>query len=139
MTSIAKRVISGLLFGAGLAFSLYGCFASAAAVFSIGANDTLPEIVAIAVCLPGFFLASILVFWFRKIAGGMMVVLSVIFFIGMLLQAIHEHEVLSSNLIPLLRVCTPVFLLGTFAVLTELAGWPEVVQRGGELPKGETH
>ncbi|HUY93932.1 MAG TPA: hypothetical protein VMU71_01495 [Terracidiphilus sp.] len=135
MTNFVKRVISGLLFGAGLAFSLYGCAASAAATFSIGIHDTFPEIVAIALCLPGFFLVSILGFWFRKIAGGIMMALSVIFFLGMLMQGIHDNETLSSDLAPLFRVCVPVFLLGAFALSTGLAGWPEVIQRGRQQPK----
>ena len=139
MNDTAKRIISALVFGAGLLFSLYGCAASTSAIFSIGANDSFAEIVAIVVCLPGFFAATILAFWFRKIAGIAMMTLSPIFLIGMLLQRNYEltalhlpHENLSTFLAAILRPCVPVFLLGTFALITGLAGWQEVIHKKHE-------
>jgi hypothetical protein len=139
MNDTAKRIISALIFGAGLLFSLYGCAVSAGAIFSIGANDSFAEIVAIVVCLPGFFAATILAFWFRKIAGIAMMTLSSIFLTGMLLQRNYEltalhlsHENLPTFLAAILRPCVPVFLLGAFALISGLAGWQEVIQRKRE-------
>jgi len=139
MNDTAKRIISALIFGAALLFSLYGCAASARGIFSLGANDSFAEIVAIVVCLPGFFATTVVAFWFRKIAGIAMMALSLIFLIGMLLQRNYEltvlhfpQENLSTFLAAILRPCGAVFLLGAFALITRALGWQEVIQRKHE-------
>jgi len=105
----------------------------------LGANDSLGETVAVLTCLPGLFIASVLAFWKRKIAGATMLALPVIFVLGMLDERRYTftisqvpQEVLLAYLWEILRPCLPVLLLGAFAFLTGMSGWPEVI---GNRPK----
>ena len=79
MRGSLKRIVSALVFGAGLAFSLVGCAMAAGASFTIGANDTAGEVAAIVICFPGLFLVSVLAFWKRRIAGIGMLAIPLVF------------------------------------------------------------
>jgi hypothetical protein len=131
-----KRILSAVVFAAGFAFSLVGCAASARGVFALGFNDSAGEIAAILTCFPGFFAASILAFWKRRIAGLAMLAFPLIFVAGMLderrymLNVRHfPQEGIPTLLQEMLLPCLPVLILGAFAFLTGVAGWAEVIGR----------
>jgi len=136
MRDSSKRIVSALIFAAGLSFSFVGCAASARGFFTLGANDSVGEVVAILICFPGFFAASILAFWKRRVAGTVMLALPLIFIAGMLderryiLNVRHfPQESLFTDLWHTILPCLPVIFLGVFAFLTGVAGWQEVISR----------
>jgi hypothetical protein len=94
------------------------------------------EVAAILTCFPGFFAASILAFWKRRIAGLAMLAFPLIFVAGMLderrymLNVRHfPQEGIPTLLQEMLLPCLPVLILGAFAFLTGVAGWAEVIGR----------
>jgi hypothetical protein len=139
MKNSVKRIVSALVLGIGLTYSLIGCAVFPRAVFVIGANDSAASIVALLTCFPGFFFASVLAFWKRRIAGVVMMILPVIWLWGLLdersymLNVRHfPQEGFFIYLWEILQPCLPVLALGAFALFTGIAGWPEVVGKGSQ-------
>lgn len=65
----AMRGISIAVFGAGIFAGLWACGRSLSGIFTIGANDTLPEIIAILLAFVTPMWACIVALWRRRIAG----------------------------------------------------------------------
>jgi hypothetical protein len=65
----SKRAISAPVFGLGVLGGSWGCVACAGGAFTIGANDSAPEILAIVVALATPLPACIVALWKRLVPG----------------------------------------------------------------------
>jgi hypothetical protein len=132
----AKRNISFGVFGFGIFADLLACGASAPVIFTIGANDTLPEIIALLLAFDTPLLVCVIALWYRRFAGWWLLIVGLYFPCGLLLQ--REFSRAGPGSMPLLdyfAICLivsgPLLALGLFGVLTERAGWPKLLRSGG--------
>jgi hypothetical protein len=108
-----------------------------AGVFSIGINDSASEVIALSICIPGFFIATVLALWKRRIAGIILLALVVCFFYGMQAERTYMETVrhfppdqtYGAFFLDSVRVVWMYLALGLFAVTTK--SWPEVIKRRG--------
>jgi hypothetical protein len=135
MTDRGKRAISIAIFGLGAAAGLAGCAIAPRAIFTVGANDSLPEILAL--LLPLTLLpASIAALWWRKFSCAWLLLTSVVWTFGMIwqrhyisvvrhFQADRWSDLLTKELVPAYFV----FALAAFGLFSEYAGWPRVFSK----------
>ncbi len=130
----AKRNISFGVFGSGILASLWACGATAKVIFTIGANDTLPGIIALLLAFDTPLLICVIALWYRKFAGWWLIITGLYFPCGLL----HEREFsmagpesmsLLAYLAISLIVSGPLLALGPFGILTARAGWPKLLGR----------
>ena len=140
MSDRSKRAISAAVFGLGILGGLWGCVASAASAFTIGANDSTPEILAIIFALATPLPVCIVALWKRLVPGMWLIFAGCFFPYGMLAQRAYmikvQHFYDQETVLETLRFslpCTFVLVaLGAFAVTTHLLKWPEVLQRSAD-------
>ena len=136
----AKRAISAGVFGLGILGGLGGCIASAAGAFTIGANDSTPEILAIIFALVTPLPACIVALWKRLVPGMWLIFAGCFFVYGMLAQREYmikvRHFYDQPSVSQTIKVSLPYTLvlvaLGVFAVTTYRLRWPEVMRRSAD-------
>jgi hypothetical protein len=135
----AKRNISFGVFGFGIFAGLLACGVSAPAIFTIGANDTMPGILALLLGLDTPFWACVIALWYRKVAGWWLVLVGLYIPFGMYSEMFsvrgrhRPDESVSSYVLVCLILSTPLLSVGLFGILTERAGWPKLL-RGDRRP-----
>jgi len=130
----SKIAISEAVFGLGVLGGLFGCFASAGSVFTIGANDSTPEVFAIIFALATPLPACLVALWKRLMPGIWLIFAGCFFPYGMLAQRAYMikigHLIDQPTVSQTIGFCLPYTLVlaafGTFAVVTHLLKWPEV-------------
>jgi hypothetical protein len=133
MTTQRKRGISFCLFGLGIAAGVAGCVASPIAIFTIGENDSTPEIWAL--LLPLTLLPTCIVaLWWRKAGSLWLLTLGLIWTYGMAWQRHYMLTVRHFPAEPLWQLfgggllpCYFVLGLGLFGLFTERAQWPKML------------
>jgi hypothetical protein len=75
--------------------------------FTIGANDTAPEVVAIAFYGLTILPACLLAIWFRRAPAWWLIALSPISAYGMIYQGVHEHDRVADFVGPVLFALIP--------------------------------
>ena len=112
MSDETKRTISLIVFGFGIFGGLWGCAAWTGGIFVIGANDSLPEILALTFTLATPLPACVLALWRPVIAGSWLVFAGLFFPYGMLAQRaymIHaRHAPDQLTVLQMLRGSVPV-------------------------------
>jgi hypothetical protein len=102
---------------------------TSAAFFSLGSNDTIPELVAMAVFILVLLPAYVLALWRRKFAGFVLVSVALIFTIGATYQLIAKPSgggPYTRLIVFLLWLIGAPLGLGIFLLRTSRLGWPEV-------------
>jgi hypothetical protein len=132
MTDESKRAISIGLFSIGIFAGALGCVGVPMAIFTIGVNDSEPEVWAL--LLPMTLLPTCIVaLWQRRYASLWLITLGFIWTYGMVWQRHYMSTVrhfpiegawqLIGSLIPAYFVLA----LGFFGILTERAHWPRML------------
>lgn len=130
-----KREISFGVFMFGIFGGLLACGASLRAVFTIGANDTLPFVIALLLTTGTPMFICFIALWYRKFAGWWLVITGIYFPLGLaheiwFSRAGSEDTTLLQYIAMCLIVIVPLFAVGVFAILTDRAGWPRLLNAG---------
>lgn len=131
-----KRIFSAVLFSLGFCWSIPGCLSAPWTVFCMGAFDSPQKVHTVEIFFPVFFLAAVLAFWKRMIAGAILLLLPAVLIHGLLAQrgflinlGHPDQPSVRQLLLQGFHLYAPVWTLGAFAFLTGLYGWPEVLVR----------
>jgi hypothetical protein len=133
-----KRFLGFAIFCLGVVGGLYSCALSLGGVFTIGANDSFEEILAICLVCYSPFWSSILALWNRIVAGCLLIFAGLYFPFGMLTQRSYMIHVRGFTEQPTVWETIrnglwfwtfPLVVLGTFWLLTDLFKWPKLLQR----------
>jgi hypothetical protein len=133
MTVHGKRTLSLTVFSLLALCGLYGCVRLPVAVFTIGDNDSLPEIWAF--LLPATLLpTAIAAFWGRKYASIWLIILGAIWIFGEAWQSHYmarvKHFPKDSLWTLMLGGFIPAYLViggGVFGLYTDRRGWPKII------------
>ncbi len=134
-----KRTISATLFGLGILVGMAGCAIYPMAVFTVGANDSSQEVLGISLVFLSLFPICILALRFPLAAGCVMLFVPCFNIYATFAQRnfmvnvrhfpqppIDQKQIFGSLFMwPLMW---PYILLGAFAIVTSLLGWPTVVR-----------
>jgi len=131
-----KRSISAIMFGLGMLAGLAGCAIYPMAVFTVGVNDSAQEVWGLSLVFLSLFPMSILALFFRLAAGCMMLFVPSFFIYSCFAQRAFMVEVRhipqppigSMQIIGSFDLTWPYLVLGTFAIVTSVFGWPTVFQ-----------
>lgn len=135
-SSTNKRAISAALFGGGILIGIVGCAIYPLAVFTVGANDSSQEVWGMSLVFLSLFPTCILALRFRLLAGCMMLFVPSFFIYAIMAQrtfmvnARHfpQAPIDSKQIIGTFTLTRPYVLLGAFAIVTSMLGWPPVVR-----------
>jgi hypothetical protein len=135
-SATTKRAISATLFGLGILAGMAGCAIYPMAVFTVGANDSWQEVWGISLVFLSLFPTCILALRFRLLAGCMMLFVPCFFIYGSLAQRnfmvdvrhFPQPPIDSKQIIGSFALTWPYIVLGDFAILTSILGWPAVVR-----------
>jgi hypothetical protein len=131
-----KRTISATLFGLGTLVGMAGCAIYPMAVFTVGANDSSQEVLAISLVFLSLFPTCILALRFRLFAGCMMLLVPCFYIYASLAQRTFmvnvrhfpQPPIDSRQIIGSFLLTWPYLVLGAFAVVTSMLDWPTVVR-----------
>ena len=145
MSDHRKRAVSGAVFGLGILGGLWGCVACAGGAFTIGANDSAPEIFAIIFALATPLPMCIVALWKRLVPGVWLIFAGFFFIPGMLAQRTYmigvrhfpDQPTVGQTIRFGLPLTVALTALGAFAVVTHQLGWPEVLRRKTNLEDGQ--
>lgn len=134
-----KRAVSAIVFGLGILGGLWGCVECAGASFTIGANDSTREILAIIFALGTPLPVCIFALWKRLVPGIWLIFAGFFFIYGTLAQRTYMIDVRhfpdQPTIVQTVRFAIPYTLtlaaFGAFALVTHLLKWPEVLRRSG--------
>lgn len=131
-----KRKISAAIFGLGLCMSLTGCAVLLGVVFCMGSGSAPQEEDLFTLYSTGVLLGSILNFWKRRIGGVILLLMPLLWVYAavvhrdyLLQQGFPNPQPLREALQQGVLAYAPVWALGSFAFLTGLYGWSEVLTR----------
>ena len=143
-----KRAISATVFGLGILVGLAGCAIYPMAVFAVGANDSSQEVWGLSFVFLSLLPTCILALRFRLIAGCMMLFVPCFYIYASLAQRsfmvnvrhFPQPPIDSKQMIGSFVLTWPYVVLGAFAILTSVSGWPTVVHwpRSFSLLKRDT-
>jgi len=123
-----QRNISRFVFGAAF---VWGCVSTIAALwssFTLGVNDTAPEVGALIFYVLSFVPASLLVFWKRRIASAWFISLAIVCLTGFTYQMHTQHEDSLQIMLRILFIAfVPPFALGIFGLITDNKSWPKLL------------
>ena len=136
-----KRAISATVFGLGILIGMAGCAIYPMAVFTVGANDSSQEVWGISLVFLSLFPTCILALRFRLLAGCMMLFVPCFFIYASLAQRAFMINVRHfpqppidlKQIIGSFALTWPYIVLGAFAILTSMFGWPTVVRWPGSV------
>lgn len=131
-----KRAVSATLFGLGILVGMAGWAIYPMAVFTVGANDSSQEVWGISLVFLSLFPACILALRCRLLAGCMMLFVPCFFIYASVAQRTFMVNVRhfqqppfdSKQIIGGSVLTWPYLVLGAFAILTSVLGWPTVVR-----------
>ena len=134
-----KRTISAALFGLGIVGGLAGCAIYPMAVFTVGANDSSQEVWGISLVFLSLLPTSILALRFRLLAGCLMFSVPCFNLYATFAQRAFmvnvrhfpQPPIDSKQIMGTLFMWPfmwPYILLGSFAILTGVLGWPTVLR-----------
>jgi hypothetical protein len=131
-----KSAISATLFGLGILVGMAGCAIYPMAVFTVGANDSSQEVWGISLVFLSLFPTCILALRFRLLAGCMMLFVPCFFIYASLAQRTFmvnvrhypQPPIDSKQIIGSFGLTWPYIVLGVFAILTTILGWPTVLR-----------
>jgi hypothetical protein len=135
MTDESKRTLSMIVFSLAGLCGLWGCAALPMAIFTIGVNDSVPEVWAL--LLPATLLPTcIIALWWRRQASVWLLLLGMIWIYGMTWQRHYmetiRHFPQESLWAFFLGAFMPAYLilgLGIFGLYGELHQWPRIIGR----------
>ncbi len=135
MNDGAKRAISIAVFSFGMAGGLVGCIVAQPAIFAVGINDSVPEILGVGL-LSTLFPACLAALWWRKPASIWLAFVSLFWIYGVAWQHHYISAVRhfpSDRLIDTLgKEATPAYFvlsIAMFGLTTERKCWPRITQR----------
>ncbi|MDR3791984.1 MAG: hypothetical protein P4L03_01265 [Terracidiphilus sp.] len=131
-----KKAISATLFGLGILVGMAGCVIYPMAVFSVGVNDSPQEVWGISLVFLLLFPTCILALRFRLLAGCMMLFVPCSFIYASIAQRTYMVNVRHfpqppidlKQIIGSFALTWPYIVLGAFAILTSVSGWPTVLR-----------
>ncbi len=138
MSDRAKRFLSIGIFSFGICVGLFGCAMSLPATFSIGVNDSPVAAIFFVGCFALFLPFCVIALWKRRTAGIGLILLAICWIYGLFDQRHYSNVVrhlppdsISDFLYEISFALLPV-ALGIFALLTDRAGWPNLIRH--EIP-----
>lgn len=137
-----KRAVSATFFGLGILVGVAGCAIYPMAVFSVGANDSSQEVWGLSLAFLSLFPTSILALRFRLLAGCMMLFVPCFFIYASVAQRTFmvnvrhfpQPPIDSRQILGSFDLTWPYIVLGAFAILTSILGWPPVVRWPRSVP-----
>lgn len=131
-----KRAVSATLFGLGILVGLAGCAIYPMAVFTVGANDSSQEVWGISLVFLSLFPTCILALRFRLVAGCMMLFVPCLYIYSSFAQRTFmvnvrhfpQPPIETKQIIGGFVLTWPYIVLGAFAILTSMLGWPTVLR-----------
>jgi len=131
-----KKAVSATLLGLGILVGMAGCAIYPMAVFTVGANDSSQEVCGISLVFLSLSPMCILALRFRLLAGCMMLLVPCYFIYASLAQRTFmvnvrhfpQSPIDLKQIIGSFVLTWPYVVLGVFAILTSILGWPTVVR-----------
>ena len=123
------------MFGLGILGGLWGCVVCVGSSFTIGANDSAPEILAIIFAMGTPLPACVMALWKRWVPGMWLIFAGCFFPYGMLshraymidVRHFYDQPTIAQTIWFSLPYVLVLIALGAFAVTTHALRWPEVM------------
>jgi hypothetical protein len=119
-----RQFYSRVVFGISLVWALMSTLGAIVGAFTIGKNDTAPEVIAIFCYIMSYAPACFLAFWKRRFAAFWLTVVVCICSFGFLYQNLHQREF---SLTGIVVSIVPMALLVGFMWLSEARKWPAAI------------
>ena len=132
-----KRAVSAGVFGFGILGGLLGCGLYARAMFTAGMNDSAEEILALTFAFATPFPACAVALWKRLVPGMWLIFAGCFLIYGALSERAYminvrhfpDEPTIAQTITATIPYSLILAALGTFAVITHVLKWPEVLSR----------
>jgi hypothetical protein len=127
MMNSKQQSISRLIFSVGIVWGVMSSLIALWGSFTLGVNDTLPEVLAIIFYILSFVPAGILAFWKRRLASIWLISLGLFCMFGFNYQMWMQHEITCRHILAVLFIgIIPALCLGLFGLITDNHHWPKL-------------